>query len=593
MTLITDPVVIQLTFDQIADSDLIWVHSMSANKSRRVPAGALRQAILANYAPAWSAISGKPANLTALEGLTLANNKGLYATGAGALSVYDLTAFGRSLNGATAAADARTLLELGTIAQSALGDFLATVTRGAANGVCPLDASTLIPTAYLPPLALTVPNVVASQAAMLALTAERGDFAIRTDNGKTYVLSSNDPTTLADWKEITATGTIISVNGQTGIVSLAVADITGLTTALAGKSDTGHTHAYGDLSGLPTLFSGAYDDLSGKPTLFSGAYADLSGKPTLFSGAYADLSGKPTLGTASAEDVGHFVLAAARGAANGVASLDGDGLVPTSQLPALAITDTFEAASEAAMLALSAEKGDVAIRTDENRTYILTTNSPSTLADWKWMRTPTDLVLSVAGLTGTVSAAALKAALAIAASDVSGLAAVATSGDYGDLINKPTLGTAAALNVGTGASQVVQLNGSGQLPAVSGANVTNVDALTVGGKARTTFVSCERSSATGIGGSVNIDFSTTAGILEWTLSSGLTITTSNLTASRQPLVLILNNSTGGAIGLTLPAWIFLGAVGPTTIAAGKVGVLSLTPRGTTDATMLAAYSVQP
>lgn len=38
----------------------------------------------------------------------------------------------------------------------------------------------------------------------------------------------------------------------------------------------------------------------------------------------------------------------------------------------------------------------------------------------------------------------------------------------------PSLGTAAALDVGTSANQVVQLNGSAQLPAVSGALLTNL-----------------------------------------------------------------------------------------------------------------------
>lgn len=146
----------------------------------------------------------------------------------------------------------------------------------------------------------------------------------------------------------------------------------------------------------------------------------------------------------------------ARGAANGVASLGSDGLIPTGQLPALAITDTYEVANQSAMLALSAQKGDIAIRTDENKTYVLTSNSPGTLADWKLLRTPTDLVLSVAGLTGAVSASSLKAALAMAISDVSGLqtALDGKSGTghthaYNDLTSKPTLGTAAAMNEGT------------------------------------------------------------------------------------------------------------------------------------------------
>jgi hypothetical protein len=78
-----------------------------------------------------------------------------------------------------------------------------------------------------------------------------------------------------------------------------------------------------------------------------------------------------------------FDLAAIRGVASGLATLDSSGLIPTAQLPPLAITDVFVVASQAAMLALTAERGDVAIRTDVTKTFILSTNSPGTLADWK------------------------------------------------------------------------------------------------------------------------------------------------------------------------------------------------------------------
>jgi len=40
-----------------------------------------------------------------------------------------------------------------------------------------------------------------------------------------------------------------------------------------------------------------------------------------------------------------------------------------------------------------------------------------------------------------------------------------------------SLGTASALDVGTGANQVVQLNGSGQLPALSATNLTGIDGV--------------------------------------------------------------------------------------------------------------------
>lgn len=40
-----------------------------------------------------------------------------------------------------------------------------------------------------------------------------------------------------------------------------------------------------------------------------------------------------------------------------------------------------------------------------------------------------------------------------------------------------SLGTASALDVGTGANQVVQLNGSGQLPALDASNLTGIDGV--------------------------------------------------------------------------------------------------------------------
>jgi hypothetical protein len=82
-----------------------------------------------------------------------------------------------------------------------------------------------VPTSALPPLAINTVTVVATQAAMLALTAERGDMAIRTDTGRTYVLASDSPATLADWKEVTAAGQVVSVAGRTGAVTLTKADV--------------------------------------------------------------------------------------------------------------------------------------------------------------------------------------------------------------------------------------------------------------------------------------------------------------------------------------------------------------------------------
>lgn len=93
-----------------------------------------------------------------------------------------------------------------------------------------------------------------------------------------------------------------------------------------------------------------------------------------------------------------------KGAANGLATLDGNGNIDSGQLPDITITDTFEAANEAAMLALVAQTGDIAIRADVNKTYILQGSDPTVLANWRELPAPTDggYVTSFNGRTGVV-----------------------------------------------------------------------------------------------------------------------------------------------------------------------------------------------
>lgn len=93
--------------------------------------------------------------------------------------------------------------------------------KGQASGLATLDSGSKIPTAQLPGLALTDVYTVANQAAQLALTAEEGDIAIRTDQSKTYAHNGGSSGTMADWSELlTPTDTVTSVNGQTGVVVL-------------------------------------------------------------------------------------------------------------------------------------------------------------------------------------------------------------------------------------------------------------------------------------------------------------------------------------------------------------------------------------
>lgn len=94
------------------------------------------------------------------------------------------------------------------------------------------------------------------------------------------------------------------------------------------------------------------------------------------------------------------------GVAGGVAALDGSGKLNPSTLPALAITDTYLCASQAAMLASGADVGDVAIRSDVNKTFILRATPATTLANWSEVLTPTAAVSSVFGRVGAIAAQA-------------------------------------------------------------------------------------------------------------------------------------------------------------------------------------------
>lgn len=110
--------------------------------------------------------------------------------------------------------------------QTQLDSKITSTEKGAANGVAPLDASSKIASTYLPALALSEVFVVASEVAQLALTAEEGDVAVRTDENKSYIHNGGTAGDMTDWQELlTPTDSVLSVNGQTGTVSLDTGDI--------------------------------------------------------------------------------------------------------------------------------------------------------------------------------------------------------------------------------------------------------------------------------------------------------------------------------------------------------------------------------
>jgi hypothetical protein len=129
-------------------------------------------------------------------------------------------------------------------------------------------------------------------------------------------------------------------------------------------------------------------DAKGRVTAIAAlAAADI---PALTSAKITDL------GTAATKNTGLGI--------GNVVVVGADGKIDGSVIPPIAITDVFEAASQAAMLALStAEVGDICIRSDINKSFILKQAPFSTLANWIELKTPTDTVISVNGQTGAIS----------------------------------------------------------------------------------------------------------------------------------------------------------------------------------------------
>jgi hypothetical protein len=69
----------------------------------------------------------------------------------------------------------------------------------------------------------------------------------------------------------------------------------------------------------------------------------------------------------------------------------------------IALTTVQTAANQTAHLALTAEAGDVVVRSDENKSYVHNGGTAGTMGDYTLLATPTDVVLSVDGNVGAVT----------------------------------------------------------------------------------------------------------------------------------------------------------------------------------------------
>lgn len=109
---------------------------------------------------------------------------------------------------------------------------------------------------------------------------------------------------------------------------------------------------------------------------------------------------------AMADELAKKIDKTEKGKAEGVATLDGSGKIPSSQLPSLQLSSVDVVSNESEMLGLkNAVVGSITIRTDVNKSYVLGGGAdPSNINDWKEILSPTTIpsVLSVNGQKGEV-----------------------------------------------------------------------------------------------------------------------------------------------------------------------------------------------
>ncbi len=413
--------------------------------------------------------------------------------------------------------------------------------KGANNGVATLDANGQLQTSQVPSYAITE-IIEASETSIAAFAANSGSYdfdigdVILIENGGVishYFYKGGTKTDVneysaisasqVDWGNVTNKPTFLypgdniselvndegfvdsagaasaapvqSVNGNTGAVTLDADDISDSSTTnkfvtQAEKNDIASAVQPGDLAAVAT--SGSYNDLSDTPSIpnslddLSGDSDDISeGSTNLFmttaersklsgiaSGAEvnvnadwnavsgdAQILNKPTLGTAAAADTGDFATAAQGALA--------DTAVQPSDLATVATTGAYSDLTGTPTIPnslddLSGDSDDISegttnlFMTSLERSKLTGIESGAEVnvnADWnavsgdaQILNKPT-LGTAAAADTGDFATAA-QGALADTAVQPGDLATVATTGAYSDLSGTPTLGTAAAADTG-------------------------------------------------------------------------------------------------------------------------------------------------
>jgi len=220
-----------------------------------------------------------------------------------------------------------------------------------------------------------VENITASGGATGA-TGATGPTGVTGQTGATGVTGQTGATGLTGATGSGATGST-GLTGATGVTGLTGATgATGLTGATGATGLTGSTGATGPTgstgtSGIVSVTGSLnYDTGTGLLSLDEGTAGGLA---TLdVSGVVPDsqLPNDIVRSSGLSTSLEDYIPLSQKGTTGGVAELDVYGKIITSQLPPLAITNTFAVSTQTAMLELTVEIGDVAVRSDVSKSFI-------------------------------------------------------------------------------------------------------------------------------------------------------------------------------------------------------------------------------
>lgn len=200
---------------------------------------------------------------------------------------------------------------------------------------------------------------------------------------------------------------VTSVNGQIGDVSITIPSVPTKTSDLINDS--------GFLTSVPvTTVAGKTGDV----TLTVGDVSGLGSLATKSTVTWTEVTDQPLFGSAATKDVGT--------AAGDIPVLGAGGKLDLDVLPSLSIATVTVVADTLERDALTPVSGDIVVVTSETKSYVYTGSS------WVELLYTADVV-SVAGKTGVVT---------LSAGDIGGLGSLATKStvDYAtEVTNKPTL----------------------------------------------------------------------------------------------------------------------------------------------------------